>query len=122
MSIRRIQDFLSLEEQDSHMPGLHKNEMEIIESEMNVIEMINVNASWTNECRYKTLEDLNIQIKSGQLYAIIGQVASGKSSIFQLLLGELPIYSGDVLINYGDISYASQGIFSNENLRCFTSH
>lgn len=96
-----------MEEQDSHMPGLHKNEMEIIESETNVIEMINVNASWTNDCRYKTLVDLNIQIKSGKLYAIIGSVASGKSSIFQILLGELPIYSGDVLIN-GDLSYASQ--------------
>lgn len=89
------------------MPGLHRNEMEIIEPEANVIEMIGVNASWSNDSRRKTLDNLNIQIKSGKLYAIIGPVASGKSSIFQLLLGELPIYSGDVLIN-GDMSYASQ--------------
>lgn len=89
------------------MVGLHQNEMEILEPETNVIEMININASWMNDCRSKTLSELNIKIKSGKLYAIIGPVASGKSSIFQLLLGELPIYSGDVLIN-GDLSYASQ--------------
>jgi ATP-binding cassette, subfamily C (CFTR/MRP), member 4 len=96
-----------LEEQDYATPGLHQNEMEIIEPEANVIEMINVNATWTNDYNSKTLSDLNIKVKSGKLYAIIGSVGSGKSSILQLLLGELPIYSGDVLIN-GDISYGSQ--------------
>lgn len=96
-----------LEEQDPSTPGLHQNEMEIIEPEASVVEMINVNASWTSDYKSKTLADLNIKIKSGKLYAIIGSVGSGKSSILQLLLGELPIYSGDVLIN-GDVSYGSQ--------------
>lgn len=96
-----------LEEQDPTAPGLHQNEMEIIEAESSIVEMINVSASWTNDYKSKTLSDLNIKIKSGKLYAFIGSVGSGKSSILQLLLGELPIYSGDVLIN-GDVSYGSQ--------------
>lgn len=96
-----------LEEQDPTTPGLHQNEMEIIEPETSIVEMINVNATWTSDYKTKTLSDLNIKIKSGKLYAIIGSVGSGKSSILQLLLGELPIYSGDVLIN-GDVSYGSQ--------------
>lgn len=96
-----------IDEQDPATPGLHQNEMEIIEPEANIIEMINVNATWTNDYNSKTLSDLSIKIKSGKLYAIIGSVGSGKSSILQLLLGELPIYSGDVLIN-GDVSYGSQ--------------
>lgn len=96
-----------LEEQDSAAPGLHQNEMEIIEPETNVVEMINVDATWTGDYKHRTLTELNIKIKSGKLYAIIGAVGSGKSSILQLLLGELPIYSGDVLIN-GDVSYGSQ--------------
>jgi ATP-binding cassette, subfamily C (CFTR/MRP), member 4 len=87
--------------------GLHQNEIEIIEPERSVIEMINVNASWTNEYRNLSLSNLNIKMKSGKLYAIVGSVGSGKSSILQLLLGELPIFSGDVLIN-GDVSYGSQ--------------
>lgn len=97
---------MMLEEQDLST-GLHQNEIEIIEPEMNVIEMINVTASWTNDYKSKTLSELNIKIKSGKLYAIIGSVGSGKSSVLQMLLGELPIYSGDALIN-GEISYGSQ--------------
>lgn len=96
-----------LEEQDPAMPGLHQNELEIIEPETSVVELIGVSATWTNDYKSKTLSDLNIKVKSGKLYAIIGSVGSGKSSILQLLLGELPIYSGDVLIN-GDVSYGSQ--------------
>lgn len=96
-----------LEEQDPATPGLQRNEIETIEPEMNVVEMIDANATWTNDYKSKTLSDLNIKIKSGKLYAIVGSVGSGKSSILQLLLGELPIYSGDVLIN-GEISYGSQ--------------
>lgn len=96
-----------LEEQDPTTPGLHQNEMEIMEPDTSVVDMINVSASWTNDYKSKTLTELNIKIKSGKLYAIIGSVGSGKSSILQLLLGELPIYSGDILIN-GDISYGSQ--------------
>lgn len=108
VSVKRIQDFLMLEDQpEASSLGLHQNEIEIIEPERNVIEMINVNASWTNEYHNLTLSNLNIKIKSGKLYAIVGTVGSGKSSILQLLLGELPIYSGDVLIN-GDTSYGSQ--------------
>lgn len=89
------------------MPGLHQNKAKVIESETNVIEMINVDASWTSDYRCKTLSNLDIKVEAGKLCAIIGHVGSGKSSIFQLLLGELPIYSGDVVIN-GELSYASQ--------------
>lgn len=96
-----------LEEQDAATPGLHQNEIEIVEPETSIVEMINVSATWTNDYNSKTLSDLNIKVKSGKLYAIIGPVGSGKSSILQLLLGELPIYSGDVLIN-GNFSYGSQ--------------
>jgi ATP-binding cassette subfamily C (CFTR/MRP) protein 4 len=89
------------------MPGLHQNKAGVIESETNVIEMINVDASWTNDYRCKTLSGVGIKVEAGKLCAIIGPVGSGKSSILQLLLGELPIYSGDVVIN-GEVSYASQ--------------
>lgn len=48
-----------------------------------------------------------LNVKQGQLCAIIGPVGAGKSSLMQLLLGELPIQSGTVSIQ-GSISYASQ--------------
>jgi len=96
-----------LEEQDSATPGLHHNEQALIEPNTNVVEMINVSASWTSDYKSRTLTDVSLKVGCGKLYAIIGPVGSGKSSMLQLLLGELPIYSGDVLIN-GDVSYGSQ--------------
>ena len=72
----------------------------------NAVELVDVSATW-DDYKRKTLEGLNIKIKAGKLYAIIGSVGSGKSSFLQLLLGELPIYSGDVVIN-GELSYGSQ--------------
>lgn len=64
-------------------------------------------ASWDESSSRKTLQNINLKIRPGQLYAIIGPVGAGKSSLIQLLLGELPIQSGNVLIN-GTISYAAQ--------------
>lgn len=39
--------------------------------------------------------------------AIIGPVGSGKSTILQTILGELPLDNGHLLVN-GTVSYASQ--------------
>lgn len=39
--------------------------------------------------------------------AVIGAVGSGKSSLFQAILGELPPESGSITVN-GAVSYAAQ--------------
>lgn len=41
------------------------------------------------------------------LIAVIGSVGSGKSSLFQAILGELPPESGSITVN-GAVSYAAQ--------------
>lgn len=67
-----------------------------------------MSASWDEEANNrKTLQDIVLDVKQGQLCAIIGPVGGGKSSLMQLLLGELPIKSGTVSI-HGSLSYASQ--------------
>lgn len=66
-----------------------------------------MSASWEENSNKKTLQQINLKIRSGQLCALIGPVGAGKSSLIQLLLGEMPIESGNVLIN-GSISYAAQ--------------
>lgn len=38
---------------------------------------------------------------------VIGSVGSGKSTILQVILGELPLDSGHLIVN-GTVSYASQ--------------
>ncbi|XP_001843089.2 probable multidrug resistance-associated protein lethal(2)03659 [Culex quinquefasciatus] len=107
VSIDRVQEFLVLEEQDKKMIGLHKNLIENVKTcPETAVELINVSASWDQE-KDKTLKDVTLKAKSGQLLAVVGPVGAGKSSLLQLLLGELPITNGETIIN-GDVSYSCQ--------------
>lgn len=69
--------------------------------------MINVTAKWEPAQSENTLEDLNLEIEKGKLYAVIGMVGSGKSSFLSAILGEISLPEGQVKVN-GGISYASQ--------------
>ncbi|XP_029164699.1 probable multidrug resistance-associated protein lethal(2)03659 [Nylanderia fulva] len=71
------------------------------------INMINVTAKWEALQSQNTLEDLNLQIEKGKLYAVIGMVGSGKSSLLSAILGEITLTEGQIKVN-GNISYASQ--------------
>lgn len=54
-----------------------------------------------------TLYDISVDFKRGKLIGIVGPVGSGKSSILQVLLRELPIDTGTINVS-GTISYAGQ--------------
>lgn len=54
-----------------------------------------------------TLNNLNVDFPSGKLIGVVGPVGSGKSSLLQALLRELPLESGSISIN-GSVSYACQ--------------
>ncbi|XP_068082959.1 ATP-binding cassette sub-family C member 4 [Anabrus simplex] len=69
------------------------------------ITMKNCCASWSNKTY--TLEDITLNVQTGRLCSIIGSVASGKSSLLHVLLGELPLTSG-TLSKRGSMSYSSQ--------------
>ncbi|XP_065077152.1 ATP-binding cassette sub-family C member 4 [Ochlerotatus camptorhynchus] len=107
VSIDRIQEFLGMEEQDKKMIGLNKNETELVKICPTIgVQLNNVSASWEHN-KDKTLKELNLIAKTGQLLAVVGPVGAGKSSLLQLILGELPILSGTVNIN-GEVSYGCQ--------------
>ncbi|XP_037925199.1 multidrug resistance-associated protein 4-like isoform X2 [Hermetia illucens] len=54
-----------------------------------------------------TLDDVSIDFKKGKLIGIIGAVGSGKSSLLQVILEELPLKTGSATCP-GKISYACQ--------------
>ncbi|KAL7728494.1 hypothetical protein ACLKA6_012509 [Drosophila palustris] len=106
VSLRRIQAYLQMEGRDEKVHGLtHKREQD--GGDPRAIVLKDINASWDLEKPQRTLQSFNLQIEKGQLCAVIGPVGAGKSSLFQLLLGELPIVDGGVIIQ-GELSYASQ--------------
>uniref|UniRef100_A0A7G3A7F5 Putative abc transporter c family member 3 n=1 Tax=Lutzomyia longipalpis TaxID=7200 RepID=A0A7G3A7F5_LUTLO len=103
VSVVRIGDYLQFEEQEEVVPGLkHRDEAKGAEV---AVELNQLSATWEETAR--TLQDVNFSVKPGQLCAIIGPVGSGKSSLLQLLLGEMPIHTGTATLN-GTVSYASQ--------------
>ncbi|KAH8278513.1 hypothetical protein KR018_004323 [Drosophila ironensis] len=106
VSLRRIQDFLLLEGREERTHGLtHKRDE--INGDSRAVTIKDINANWDSEKPQKTLQSINLQIEKGQLCAVIGPVGAGKSSLLQLLLGELPVIDGGVVIQ-GDLSYAAQ--------------
>ncbi|KPI93322.1 putative multidrug resistance-associated protein lethal(2)03659 [Papilio xuthus] len=71
------------------------------------VELRDVSASWTGDPNFLALKNISVRIRKGKFCAIIGAVGSGKSSILQLLLKELPAATGSVSV-FGNVSYASQ--------------
>lgn len=96
VTIRRLEDFLSLEEKETPTDTKHLNKSVTLER---------VNASWNNETQ--TIKNVNFHVPPGTLCAIVGTVGSGKTSILQVLLRELNVQSGKVHVG-GNIAYASQ--------------
>ncbi|GFT34184.1 multidrug resistance-associated protein 1 [Nephila pilipes] len=54
-----------------------------------------------------TLSNINVIVRRNNLIAIVGQVGSGKSSLFSAILGEMTKISGTVSVA-GKVAYASQ--------------
>ncbi|XP_059049333.1 ATP-binding cassette sub-family C member 4-like [Achroia grisella] len=73
------------------------------------IDISDVSACWLNEAPDDecTLTDISINIRKGELCAVIGPVGTGKTSLLQLLLKEMPLRSGTVTVN-GSVSYSCQ--------------
>ncbi|XP_046974021.1 uncharacterized protein LOC124540463 [Vanessa cardui] len=74
-----------------------------------LVELTGVSASWdpSKNPEDMTLKNITMHLRKGKLCAIIGAVGSGKSSLLQVLLRELPVSSGNLNIK-GSLSYACQ--------------
>ena len=62
--------------------------------------MINVqNVSFQYNNSHKVLEDVNLEVKEGEVLAIVGKNGSGKSTIGKLLAGILKLKKGSIVID-----------------------
>ncbi|KAB0797838.1 hypothetical protein PPYR_08831 [Photinus pyralis] len=109
VSITRLNEFLRRSEKS--IPLLSNNRTGEIQNssleKVDAIEIGNGIAKWNEFSSDNVFENLNLRVKQGSVVAIIGPVGSGKSSLLQLILKELPLSDGQLKIN-GNISYASQ--------------
>lgn len=72
-----------------------------------VISLKEVSAKWAQESSDETLKDVSLDIGRGQLIAVVGPVGSGKTSLLNVLLRELPITRG-TFVNNGTVSFSCQ--------------
>ncbi|CAN7997610.1 unnamed protein product [Ixodes hexagonus] len=105
VSIRRLQKFLLLEEQDESSllngpklrPKLHNC----------AVVLDKATASWNKDVPEPTLQNVCATVKPGELLVVVGPVGCGKTSLLMTILGELRLLSGDVKA-LGRVAYASQ--------------
>ncbi|XP_016989332.1 probable multidrug resistance-associated protein lethal(2)03659 [Drosophila rhopaloa] len=64
-------------------------------------------AKWDVNSPDYTLNGVNLRVQPGTMLGIVGRTGSGKSSLIEAILGELPAESGEIKVN-GTMSYASQ--------------
>ncbi|XP_001603825.1 multidrug resistance-associated protein 4 [Nasonia vitripennis] len=100
-SIKRMQEFLLLEEQVSSTKTLKSSD------DNTIISIVGVSASSIEKSDVNFLHDIDLCVRRTLLYAVVGPVGAGKSSLLKLILDELRPARGEVQV-YGEISYASQ--------------
>ncbi|OQV17405.1 Multidrug resistance-associated protein 1 [Hypsibius exemplaris] len=103
VSVNRLTKFLRNEELDPD------NVLVIPSSDQTVTSALSIahgNFAWGKD-EPLCLKDINIDIKEGQLVAVVGQVGTGKSSLVAAMLGLMERRSGDVT-QKGSIAYVSQ--------------
>ncbi|VFQ76859.1 unnamed protein product [Cuscuta campestris] len=102
VSLDRIASFLSLD--DLQLDAIEK----LPRGSSGVsIEIIDGNFSWNEPSTAPFLKDIHLKVENGMRVAICGTVGSGKSSLLNCILGEMPKSSGSVKI-CGTTAYVSQ--------------
>ncbi|UYV79408.1 ABCC3 [Cordylochernes scorpioides] len=91
VSVKRINKYLNSEELEPYVTSDNSKE--------HLVKIQDGEFSW-GPGEANVLRDININVKSGELVAVVGPVGSGKSSMLSALLGDMERQSGSVVINY----------------------
>jgi ABC-type multidrug transport system fused ATPase/permease subunit len=110
VSVGRLEDFLGAKELDRNARTLilpkddPKGEAKTGDV---VVSIKNGEFRWQTDSTEPILQDINLEVKKGELVAVIGRVGDGKSSLLGAMLGEMSKSEGQVTIR-GDVAYFSQ--------------
>ncbi|XP_063733833.1 ATP-binding cassette sub-family C member 4-like isoform X2 [Eleginops maclovinus] len=102
VSVRRIEEFLLLEEIDRKSCGLS-----LEEKKDSSVEIEKMTCYWDKSLDAPSLQNISITVKPHKLLTVIGPVGAGKSSLLSAILGELPRDSGNLKVK-GQLTYAAQ--------------
>ncbi|KAF6030470.1 ABCC1 [Bugula neritina] len=101
VSVKRITKFLSL-------PELDLKQIEQSGDNINVISIKDCTFTWNDfGDENPALKDISVDVKKGELVAVVGVVGAGKSSLLSALLGDMTKLSGQASVN-GTVAYVPQ--------------
>lgn len=105
ISVKRIQEFLLAEE---IQPMIKEDEQEASNATKSVgVYLKDLTAKWSQSSSDETLSNINLTATGEELVTVVGSVGSGKSSLLQAILKELPKTEGTIDV-CGNVSYAAQ--------------
>ena len=96
-SIRRIGEVLE------ESPTIKNPKNPVMEVKDGSVSFKNVNFKYTKNAEKDALEDINIEIKSGQFVGILGSTGSGKTSLVNLISRLYDITEGELLVGGVDV-------------------
>jgi ATP-binding cassette, subfamily C (CFTR/MRP), member 1 len=97
VSVQRINKFMNSEEIDPE--NVTNN------ASPNALEIVDGSFTWGGETT--TLRNINLQVKKGNLTAVVGSVGCGKTSLISALLGEMEKLKGKTNVD-GRVAYVPQ--------------
>jgi len=69
-----------------------------------------------NKKEIQAIKDLNLKIKRGEIFGVIGRNGSGKSTLINIIMGSIPANKGSTITTKGKMMRLSLGIGVDVNL------
>lgn len=93
-------DGIKKDDDNKHYENGNKINNDETTNNKGTIKLENVSAKWVNHDKTDTLSRINLTIRPGELIAVVGQVGTGKSSLLNVILRELPTNHGKVEVKF----------------------
>ncbi|XP_048254590.1 multidrug resistance-associated protein 1-like [Haliotis rufescens] len=111
MSIKRLSNDLTGEDLDPHSvtPDTDAVSRQTQKQVMSIKRLSNylTGEGFDPQCHARHRSSVNVEVRRGQLVAVVGSVGAGKSSLLSALLGEMEKLSGSVQMK-GSVAYVPQ--------------
>ncbi|KAI9315926.1 multi drug resistance-associated protein MRP [Dichotomocladium elegans] len=108
VSLYRIERYLASEELDPRaVTRLDYRNISDWNVNVPLVEVTDASFKWSEKDSEPVLEDINLQVKKGEVVAIVGRVGAGKSSLMSAILGDMVKQAGKVTVR-GSIAYVPQ--------------